>query len=50
LKRVIQRELESAMAHKIIAGEIPEGATVRADARNGELVLQAVALTPAEAH
>ncbi|MFQ5789175.1 MAG: ATP-dependent chaperone ClpB [Acidobacteriota bacterium] len=40
LKRVIQRELESALARKLVAGEIKEGAAVRVDERGGGLVLE----------
>ena len=37
LKRVIQRELETLLSKKIIAGEIKEGSTVRATATGGAI-------------
>jgi ATP-dependent Clp protease ATP-binding subunit ClpB len=41
LKRVLQRELESSLARKILAGEIPEGSSVLVDVVNHELVVEA---------
>ena len=41
LKRTIQRELENPLAIKVLAGELSDGAIVRADAVDGELVLDA---------
>jgi ATP-dependent Clp protease ATP-binding subunit ClpB len=41
LKRTIQRELENPLAIKVLAGELSDGAVVRADAVDGELVLDA---------
>ncbi len=40
LKRVIQRNLESVLARKLLAGEIAEGRTVHVDVRDGKLVLE----------
>ncbi|MGH7803839.1 MAG: ATP-dependent chaperone ClpB [Candidatus Binatia bacterium] len=37
LKRLLQREIETALARKIIAGEIPEGSRIVVDARGGGL-------------
>jgi ATP-dependent Clp protease ATP-binding subunit ClpB len=37
LKRVIQREIETALARKIIAGEVKDGATVKVTAQGEEL-------------
>ena len=37
LKRVIQRELETLLSKKIIAGEIKEGSTVQATAKDGKI-------------
>ena len=41
LKRTIQRELENPLAIKVLSGELGDGAVVRADALDGELVLDA---------
>src|SRR5207342_1438644 len=41
LKRTIQRELENPLAIKVLSGELGDGAMVRADAVDGELVLEA---------
>jgi ATP-dependent Clp protease ATP-binding subunit ClpB len=38
LRRVVQRLLENPLAMRIIAGEIPEGATVQVDAEGNELL------------
>jgi ATP-dependent Clp protease ATP-binding subunit ClpB len=40
LKRVMQKELESVLARKILAGEIVEGAAVTVQSRGGELVFE----------
>ncbi len=40
LKRAVQRELESSLARKLLAGEIREGGTVRVDVRDGGLVFE----------
>lgn len=40
IKRVVQRELESALARKLLAGEIEEGAAVEVGVRASELVLK----------
>ena len=37
LKRAIQKELETPLARKIVAGEIRDGQKVRVDAKDGEL-------------
>jgi ATP-dependent Clp protease ATP-binding subunit ClpB len=39
LKRVIQKEIESVLARKLLAGEIQNSATVRVDVRDGQLSL-----------
>jgi ATP-dependent Clp protease ATP-binding subunit ClpB len=41
LKRAIQREIETPLARKLVAGEIREGAQVLIDERGGELVFEA---------
>ena len=41
LKRTIQRELENPLAIKVLSGELGDGAVVRADALDDELVLDA---------
>lgn len=41
LRRVIQRTLGDPLAMKLLSGDIPEGATVRVDAGNGELTIDA---------
>jgi ATP-dependent Clp protease ATP-binding subunit ClpB len=38
LKRAIQKEVETPLARKIVAGEIRDGQTVKLDARGGEMV------------
>ena len=40
LKRVIQRELETPLSRKIIAGEIKEGSEVKAKAKGDEIVFE----------
>ena len=37
LKRAIQKNLEDALARKVLAGEFPAGTTIRIDRRGGEL-------------
>jgi ATP-dependent Clp protease ATP-binding subunit ClpB len=39
LKRFLQHQLESRIARALIAGEAPEGATVRVDAEGEQLVV-----------
>jgi ATP-dependent Clp protease ATP-binding subunit ClpB len=39
MKRFIQRELETRLGRQIIAGEIPDGATVTVSAKKGELAI-----------
>ncbi|MDP6525323.1 MAG: ATP-dependent chaperone ClpB [Kiritimatiellia bacterium] len=39
LKRFMQQELETPIARKIIAGELPDGGLVRAEESNGRLVV-----------
>jgi len=39
LKRAIQRHLEDPLAQKVLAGEFPQGATIVASAREGEIEL-----------
>ncbi|MBL8749699.1 MAG: ATP-dependent chaperone ClpB [Planctomycetes bacterium] len=41
LKRYLQRELETRMGRKLIAGEIVDGSTVHVDVKNGALVIEA---------
>jgi len=48
LKRVIQSELETALAQRLIAGEIADGARVHVDAGPGGLVIEAKAPATAE--
>ncbi|MCX7824748.1 MAG: AAA family ATPase, partial [Verrucomicrobiae bacterium] len=38
LKRTIQRELETPLSKKLLAGEVSDGAHVRVDYKDGELV------------
>ncbi len=40
LKRLIQQAVETPIARKLVAGEVPEGRTVRVDAKKGELAIQ----------
>jgi ATP-dependent Clp protease ATP-binding subunit ClpB len=40
LRRVVQRLLENPLAMRIIAGELPEGATVRVEAEGDEIVFR----------
>jgi ATP-dependent Clp protease ATP-binding subunit ClpB len=49
LKRVIQKQLVDRLALAILQGEFREGDTVRADARDGELVLEKATVTAAAA-
>ena len=43
LKRAIQREIETPLARKLVAGEIRDGGQVRIDEQGGELVFEAPA-------
>jgi ATP-dependent Clp protease ATP-binding subunit ClpB len=43
LKRFIQHRLETAIARKLIAGDVPDGAHVTVDAKDGELAVTAAA-------
>ncbi len=43
LKRAIQKEIETPLARKLVAGEIRDGALIRVDERDGELVFEAPA-------
>uniref|UniRef100_UPI00286AA3B8 AAA family ATPase n=1 Tax=Sphingomonas sp. TaxID=28214 RepID=UPI00286AA3B8 len=43
LKRAVQKHLQDPLADKILAGEIPDGATVRVDEGDGQLKLTLVA-------
>ncbi|MBI5397153.1 MAG: hypothetical protein HZA91_17790 [Verrucomicrobia bacterium] len=38
IKRTIQRELESPLSKRLLAGEVADGARVRVDAQDGEFV------------
>jgi ATP-dependent Clp protease ATP-binding subunit ClpB len=40
LKRFIQRHIETPLAKKIIAGEVPDNSTVTVDFKNGQLVFE----------
>jgi ATP-dependent Clp protease ATP-binding subunit ClpB len=42
LKRAVQKYLQDPLADKILAGEIPDGSTVRVDEGDGQLVLTLV--------
>jgi ATP-dependent Clp protease ATP-binding subunit ClpB len=37
LKRAVQRYLQDPLAEKLLAGEIPDGSTVKIDEGDGEL-------------
>ena len=39
LKRYLQRELETRIGRALIAGVVPDGATIHVDVQNGELVV-----------
>ncbi len=41
LKRAIQREIETPLARKLVAGEVRDGGQVRIDEKGGELVFEA---------
>jgi ATP-dependent Clp protease ATP-binding subunit ClpB len=41
LKRVVQREIESVLARKLLAGEIKDGSAIQIDVQDGELVIGA---------
>jgi ATP-dependent Clp protease ATP-binding subunit ClpB len=43
LKRAIQKEIETPLARKLVAGEIRDGERIRVDERGGELVFEAPA-------
>jgi ATP-dependent Clp protease ATP-binding subunit ClpB len=43
LKRAVQKYLQDPLADKILAGEIADGATIRVDEGDGQLVLTPVA-------
>jgi ATP-dependent Clp protease ATP-binding subunit ClpB len=43
LKRAVQKHLQDALADKILAGEIPDGSTVRVEEGDGQLVLTTAA-------
>ncbi len=49
LKRLLQRELETRIGRKIIAGEIQDGSVVHVDVRDGGLIIEARAAEPAQA-
>jgi len=38
LKRVIQKEVQDTLARKLLAGDLPDGSSVKIDAKNGKLV------------
>ena len=41
LKRYLQRELETRLGRKLIAGEVPDGATVVVSVKDGQLAIEA---------
>ena len=47
LKRLLQRELETRLGRKLIAGEIQDGSLVAVDVRDGQLVIESRAAEPA---
>ncbi len=47
LKRFLQRELETRIGRKLIAGDIADGSVVRVDVENGALRIEAAAAEPA---
>ena len=47
LKRFLQRELETRIGRKLIAGEIPDGSQVSIDLRSGQLHFETVVPSPA---
>jgi ATP-dependent Clp protease ATP-binding subunit ClpB len=48
LKRLLQRELETRIGRKLIAGEIEDGHTILIDVANGELTVEQVKHAGAE--
>ena len=44
----MQRELETRLGRKLIAGEIPDGSTVTVDVQGGELVIEAQDVAPSK--
>ena len=48
LKRLLQRELETRIGRKLIAGEIADGHTILVDVANGELTVEQVKHAGAE--
>jgi ATP-dependent Clp protease ATP-binding subunit ClpB len=49
LKRAVQKYLQDPLADKILAGEIPDGSTVRVDEGDGQLKLKPVSEAVREA-
>ena len=47
LKRYLQRELETRIGRKLIAGEIADGSVVHVDVRDGQLTIESRAAEPA---
>jgi ATP-dependent Clp protease ATP-binding subunit ClpB len=47
LKRYLQRELETKIGRKLIAGEVPDGSAIVVDLRDGAIVIEARAGEPA---
>ncbi|MCU0867123.1 MAG: ATP-dependent chaperone ClpB [Planctomycetes bacterium] len=47
LKRYLQRELETKIGRKLIAGEVPDGSAIVVDLREGAIVIEARAGEPA---
>jgi len=42
LKRLIQRELETRVGRRLVAGDVPDGSALRIDLVEGELTVQVV--------
>jgi ATP-dependent Clp protease ATP-binding subunit ClpB len=49
LKRAIQKEIETPLARKLVAGEIRDGQKLRVDAAGGEMTFEVESMTPAAA-
>jgi len=49
LKRLIQRELETRVGRRLVAGDVPDGSMLRIDLKEGELTVEVVQPQPATA-
>jgi ATP-dependent Clp protease ATP-binding subunit ClpB len=49
LKRAVQKYVQDPLADRILAGDIPDGSTIRVDEGDGELVLAPVTVLQAAA-